>query len=807
MRLALLVCLVLPCCAVEYEITGTVTDPTGTPVVGAQVVVNRSAATTSTEGRFRLGRLSQGKHNLVVQAEGFAPWTKPVQVPSSDLAIRLAIRDVHTSVTVTAEPALEAPPAQMELNSETLAMLPTVSEDALTSIAAWLGPMPGAGGGLSVVVDGIETPVGKLSQERIAEVRIHANAYSAEFTRPGSSRIEIRTKSGSDHWRGKLSSHLRDSRLDARPAFALTKPGERRNTLDATISGPLNRKTTLLLSAEADRRREQSIILARTPAGEVRQALPSPESEIEARVVLTRAPFTLRYSAEFESTVNDDIGGFRLPETGVDQAERGHELQLAIQRVHGGWLVETQVRFERTREQTASLTPGVPTVIVDEAFIAGGAQADHSTQSFAGRMSQTFGRQLHRHTLKTGVQSPGFRRVTLWDRTAREGSWRFASLDDYERGAPYAFSMRRGQDQLTYNTSRFGAFVQDEWRISPTLALSLGVRYDVSFMMDDHACVAPRLGVAWRVGRDTVLRIGGGMFYDFIGEQTWRDTLRFRDIGGLREVLLRNPPYPLPPAFDMAQQPPNLVHLGDNLRAPRVWESSVTVEHSPFQLRWRTTRGARLFGSVDSNAPMPETAVRPRPDYGQIRTVQSHGRLESHAFEADVKFPFVRISGRAGRTLSDTEGESFLPANSYKPAAEWGYDNSDRPWAIQAISAVKAPAALRLGAIWRAQSAAPYTLRIGRDENHDGLTNDRPAGIHRNTLRASAEMTLDLRIAREFRKPGNDNRSLEVAATAFNALNRANYPGFVGTMSSPLFGRPTSTRAPRRLDLSLILRF
>ena len=48
-------------------------------------------------------------------------------------------------------------------------------------------------------------------------------------------------------------------------------------------------------------------------------------------------------------------------------------------------------------------------------------------------------------------------------------------------------------------------------------------------------------------------------------------------------------------------------------------------------------------------------------------------------------------------------------------------------------------------------STAPaYTLLTGRDDNGDGVFNDRPAGVGRNTLRASGQTTVNLQVAYQF---------------------------------------------------------
>ena len=41
----------------------------------------------------------------------------------------------------------------------------------------------------------------------------------------------------------------------------------------------------------------------------------------------------------------------------------------------------------------------------------------------------------------------------------------------------------------------------------------------------------------------------------------------------------------------------------------------------------------------------------------------------------------------------------------------------------------------------------------------------------------------------------------------FNVLNRVNYAGLVGNLSSPFFGKPVAASPPRRLQLSVRFRF
>ena len=107
------------------------------------------------------------------------------------------------------------------------------------------------------------------------------------------------------------------------------------------------------------------------------------------------------------------------------------------------------------------------------------------------------------------------------------------------------------------------------------------------------------------------------------------------------------------------------------------------------------------------------------------------------------------------------------------------------------------------------QSAAPYSETIGEDVYHNARGNARRAGVGRNTLQGSAFAELDLRVSRDlgFASGTSHARMLSVSVDTFNVLNRINYGTYIGTLGSPLFGQPTTARAPRQLQLSAHLKF
>jgi hypothetical protein len=98
----------------------------------------------------------------------------------------------------------------------------------------------------------------------------------------------------------------------------------------------------------------------------------------------------------------------------------------------------------------------------------------------------------------------------------------------------------------------------------------------------------------------------------------------------------------------------------------------------------------------------------------------------------------------------------------------------------------------------------PYSMTTGRDDNRDGLANDRPPGVPRNSLVGPGFTEWDLRWSYDWRfhKRKKEGVKLTLALDAFNVTNRVNYVSYSGNLSSPFFGKAVAAKPPRRLQLS-----
>ncbi len=89
-----------------------------------------------------------------------------------------------------------------------------------------------------------------------------------------------------------------------------------------------------------------------------------------------------------------------------------------------------------------------------------------------------------------------------------------SALQAFSLGLPTFYQQGFGDPRWTGWSKRFGMFVQDSWRVSPSFTLSLGLRYDLEVnspvVGTDKNNFAPRAGFAWSPGRDQRLVVRGG---------------------------------------------------------------------------------------------------------------------------------------------------------------------------------------------------------------------------------------------------------------------------------------------------------
>jgi hypothetical protein len=380
--------------------------------------------------------------------------------------------------------------------------------------------------------------------------------------------------------------------------------------------------------------------------------------------------------------------------------------------------------------------------------------------------------------------------------------------------------VQTGQGHVAFLEKVLCGFVEDNIRVKPNFSLYLGLRYYwQNYFHDDPDNFAPRVSFAYAPSdkSKTVIRGGAGLFYDRTGPSPIGDLLHFNGVNLLR-FIVETPTYPFP-AGGLVGLPVSIATLDPRSRMPYVLQYSLGVERqvtakSTVSAVYIGNRGIGSFRSIDANAPVGEGLARPNPALGQVRQIQSEGYLKGNALELTFRGkPSKYFSGQVQYTLSRTDnntgGITFFPANSYSAAADWGRSDNDRLHKFDLLASTQPSKFFALGVALSLYSGKPVNITTGDDDNHDGVLNDRPAGVARNTMAGPGLINLDLNLSHDFplSKAKKESKILSVSLNSFNVLNHPNYVTYIGTISSPLFGKPVAAQPPRRMQLDVQFKF
>jgi hypothetical protein len=305
-------------------ISGLILDPSGRPIVGAEIlVVNdgtgvRYPGTTNGEGIYAVPNLPPGPYRIQVSKIGFKTLIKPDVVLNVQSAVAinftLPVGAVSETLTVQAGAPLvntESATVSTVVDRQFAENLPLNGRSFQTLIDLTPGVVVTApsvydGGQFSVngqrassnywMVDGVSANFGTsavsnpgngsagslpsfsvfggtnslVSVDALQEFRIQTSTYAPEFGRTPGAQISIVTRSGVNQFHGSAFDYLRNDLLDANDWFAnsagLTKPQERQNDFGGTFSGPiLKNQTFFFFSYEGLRLRLPQTALTTVP--------------------------------------------------------------------------------------------------------------------------------------------------------------------------------------------------------------------------------------------------------------------------------------------------------------------------------------------------------------------------------------------------------------------------------------------------------------------------------------------------------------------------------------------------------------
>jgi Carboxypeptidase regulatory-like domain/TonB dependent receptor-like, beta-barrel/TonB-dependent Receptor Plug Domain len=261
-------------------IEGTVTDPSGGVIAGAQVTVTNTGTgyerrvTTDSNGYYSAVLLPLGTYTVTVETSGFAKTlVKDVQVTmgaSTPVAVQLKIAAAGTEISVTAAaPLIETTKTETSAGLGELSIqgLPSTSRNYLDylvltpNVHITQGPdgpeidVNGQKGTeTSFMVDGAEAnsqffgeqrggqrPVANVSMEAVKEFQVVAEGAAAEFGHYTGAFINVVTKSGTNQVHGSLF-HLQElGGLTAQLADGTSQNNFTREDFGGSIGGPIKK--------------------------------------------------------------------------------------------------------------------------------------------------------------------------------------------------------------------------------------------------------------------------------------------------------------------------------------------------------------------------------------------------------------------------------------------------------------------------------------------------------------------------------------------------------------------------------------
>jgi hypothetical protein len=376
-----------------------------------------------------------------------------------------------------------------------------------------------------------------LGTETVREFRVESNAYSAEFGRNSGGQINVLTKSGTNNFAGSGYVFHRNDALDARNYFDVgEKPDFHRNQFGATFGGPLRENRTFFFVGyealiEGLGRSVSTVVPDDAARGGV---LPSGNVGVNAAVAPYLAEFPrangpslgqglAAYNFPFDQQLDEQFGQVRLdynlgeghqlfarytidstdqflptdyPQFPRNFISRNQFFTGEYRRVLSvKTLNTTRVGFSRTRigqnvqantsQVLGTFIPGRDSM--GDIDIGGLKRFGPQSSGNLRLVQNVFSLQndlIHtrgRHVLKAGALAEHYQ-DNMVNPTFSLGIFTFADLNTFLTNRPASFVGLTPEAQFDryWRFTLFGAYLQDDFRVSPRVTINAGLRYEFS---------------------------------------------------------------------------------------------------------------------------------------------------------------------------------------------------------------------------------------------------------------------------------------------------------------------------------------
>ena len=445
-------------------IAGTVLDPSGAVVAGADVTLSspsiglKRTMTTTDNGQFRFDLLGAGEYKISVSRQGFATTDQNIellvgQTATSNLTLKpgaasetvevgatSSLVDVtKTSVSVEITPTEVAEMPVIGRDVANLAYLaPGVkiadSYDPTKSRYAILSVNGGNGRNVNVTVNGVDNkdntvggPVMQVPLEAVEEYKISTQRFSAENGRSEGAAINLITKRGTNTYHGSLFGFFRDAALNTDQKLADGKGGQTpahpdysHQQFGGSIGGRLIRDKAFAFFAFEREREHQGFATQPRSLSELTLAagaglaakpaatIPRPffETRLNGRLDYT---FSDRESAYFSvstqanNSLNDQTDGTGDLTNGNYTTNHLQIANLTLNSIFSNTTVnQATVGWQYWNNLIAS-NISVPLVVFPDASFGTNTNVPQQSYQRKWQFKDDFSKSIGNHTLKTGV--------------------------------------------------------------------------------------------------------------------------------------------------------------------------------------------------------------------------------------------------------------------------------------------------------------------------------------------------------------------------------------------------------------------
>jgi hypothetical protein len=554
-----------------------------------------------------------------------------------------------------------------------------------------------------------------ISTDSIAEFRVNSSLYSAESGSGAGGQVNIVSKTGTNAFHGSVFEFLRNEVFDARNPFDTSKQPFRLNQFGGSFGGPIAKNRTFFFANYEGLRQRVSLtrrddvpsaafraratnvdirkILDAYPAGtetttnaEIDRTVGNIKQVWDENALMVRVDHQFNERNSFFARYNIDDGTIIAPRTIIagDRQEsffRPSNFVMQYQRVFSSSVVnESKIGMNRSALHRYSYAPFSESIAV-----AGFTTLNNSNLlleagtsfSLIDNVAITRGR----HTLKFGAE---IRRahVNVADPALDAISITYASRADLLANRINNIGITSGNDVLGTRKWYYYAFVQDDYKATPTLTLNLGLRYEyysvnrevkdrykvfdinecrgfcphgTPWYFPDRNNFDPRVGLAWApraLRGKTVIRVGGGIYHGpgqiddvnaALDNMADNFSLTTTEVPGLS--------YPVAPFLPLARAigvtPRSLQRDRRDLYSAQ-WGLSIQQDlpvSFVMQVAYSGSSGTKLSARSDVNVLDPVTRVRPLPTFGRIDEKRMDGKSNFNAMQ-------VSLYRRAARGLN-----------------------------------------------------------------------------------------------------------------------------------------------------------